>query len=293
VASAEGAQRLVTRWLVTGGSGQLGSEVVALLRARGTDVVAPSHAELDIADAASVEASFETHRPDVVVSCAAYTAVDAAETDVEGATLLNATAPALLATASGRIGARLLHVSTDYVFAGDGTEPYAEDAPTAPRSVYGATKLAGEEAVHETLPGSGYVVRTAWLYGATGSNCVRTIVRLAEDRDVLEVVDDQLGQPTWAADVADRLVALGSSDAAPGVYHATSSGSTTWFGFARAVFEAYGLDPERIRPTTTDRFPRPAPRPAYSVLGHDRWAAAGLEPIRDWRDAVAAALPLS
>jgi dTDP-4-dehydrorhamnose reductase len=293
VASAEGAQRLVTRWLVTGGSGQLGSEVVALLRARGAGVVAPSHAELDIADEGSVEAAFLAHRPDVVVSCAAYTAVDAAESDVAGATLLNATAPALLATASGRTGSRLLHVSTDYVFAGDGTAPYAEDAPTAPRSVYGATKLAGEEAVLETLPGSGYVVRTAWLYGATGSNFVRTIVRLAEDRDVLEVVDDQLGQPTWAADVADRLVALGLGDAPSGVYHATSSGSTTWFGFARAVFEAYGLDPERVRPTTTDRFPRPAPRPAYSVLGHDRWAVAGLDPIRDWRAAVDAALPLA
>jgi dTDP-4-dehydrorhamnose reductase len=282
----------VTRWLVTGGSGQLGSEVVGILRSRGAEVVAPTHAVLDIADESSIAAAFDEHRPDVVVSCAAYTAVDAAQTDVEGATLLNATAPALLATASGRVGARLLHVSTDYVFAGDGTQPYAEDAPTAPRSVYGATKLAGELAVLETLPGTGYVVRTAWLYGATGSNFVRTMVRLAGERDVLEVVDDQLGQPTWAADVADRLVALGEAEAPPGVYHATSSGSTTWFGFARAVFEAYGLDPERVRPTTTDRFPRPAPRPAYSVLGHARWAAAGLEPIRDWRAAADAALPL-
>ena len=282
----------MTRWLVTGGSGQLGSEVVGLLRSRGDDVVAPSHAELDVADETSVREAFDAHRPDVVVSCAAYTAVDAAETDVEGATLLNAQAPALLAAASGRTGARLLHVSTDYVFAGDGSQPYDEDAPTSPRSVYGATKLAGERAVLETLPTTGFVVRTAWLYGAGGSNFVRTIVRLAGERDVLEVVDDQVGQPTWAADVADRLVALGDSDAAPGVYHATSSGSTTWFGFARSVLAAYGLDPERVRPTTTDRFSRPAPRPAYSVLGHARWAAAGLEPIRDWRAAVDAALPL-
>lgn len=282
----------MTRWLVTGGSGQLGSEVVSLLRARGDDVVAPSHAQLDITDPGSVADAFASLRPDVVISSAAYTAVDAAETDADAAMLLNGTAPSLIADACARSGARMLHVSTDYVFAGDGTEPYAEDAPTAPRSVYGATKLVGEQAVLSKLPERGYVVRTAWLYGATGSNFVRTIVRLAGERDTLEVVDDQVGQPTWARDVADRLVALADVAAPPGVYHATSSGSTTWFGFARAVLEEYGLDPHRVLPTTTDRFPRPAPRPAYSVLGHARWADAGLEPIRDWRDAAAAALPL-
>lgn len=282
----------MTRWLVTGGTGQLGSEVVALLRAQGDDVVAPTRHDLDITDALAVDALVHDVRPDVVVGCAAYTAVDAAESDLEGATRLNAEAPAYLAGACREVGARLLQVSTDYVFAGDATTPYAEDAPTGPRTVYGATKLAGEHAVLETLPDLGYVVRTAWLYGATGANFVRTMVRAAGEREVLEVVDDQHGQPTWAADVADRLVALGRADAEPGVYHATSAGETTWFGFARAVFEAYGLDPERVRPTTTDRFPRPAPRPAWSVLGHDRWARAGIEPIRHWREAVDAALPL-
>ena len=159
-------------------------------------------------------------------------------------------------------------------------------AATAPRSAYGRTKLAGELAVRELAPEHGYVVRTAWVYGATGSNFVKTMARLERDRDTLEVVDDQRGSPTWSADLARGLVQLAGSDAAPGIYHCTGSGETSWFGLARAVFDELGADPERVRPTTTDKFPRPAPRPAYSVLSDAAWRAAGLSPLPHWRAAL-------
>ena len=279
------------RLLITGVTGQLGSQVVALLSAQGHHVVAPTRAQLDVTEAAAVRAFVGTTHPDVVVSCAAYTAVDAAEIDVAGATALNADAPRHLALACAQVGARMLHVSTDYVFSGDAHEPYGEDAPTGPRTVYGRTKLAGEAAVLEVLPDSAYIVRTAWLYGPTGSNFVRTMLRLAAERATVEVVDDQWGQPTSARDLAARLVELAMTEAPPGIYHGTNSGATTWHGFAREAFRLSGLDPGRVRRVSSAQFVRPAPRPAYSVLGHDRWALAGLAPMRPWQDALAAALP--
>jgi dTDP-4-dehydrorhamnose reductase len=221
-----------------------------------------------------------------VVNAAAYTAVDQAETDEDKAFAVNAAGPALLAAAAARTGARLLQVSTDYVFAGDADRPYAEQDEPDPRSAYGRTKLAGELAVRELAPEHGYVVRTAWVYGATGSNFVKTMARLERDRDTVEVVDDQRGSPTWSADLARGLVELAGSAAAPGTYHCTGSGETSWFGLARAVFEELGADPERVRPTSTDRFPRPAPRPAYSVLSDRAWRAAGLSPLPHWRQAL-------
>ncbi|RIQ28183.1 dTDP-4-dehydrorhamnose reductase [Jiangella rhizosphaerae] len=275
------------RWLVTGAAGMLGRDVVAALD--GADVTALDRARLDVTDADAVDAAVRGH--DVVVNTAAWTDVDGAETAEAAATAVNGTGPANLAAACARHGARLVHVSTDYVFDGAATTPYAEDAPTAPRSAYGRSKLAGERAVLSTLPDAGYVVRTAWLYGEHGGNFVATMARLSAARKFLDVVDDQRGQPTWSMDVGTRLVDLVRSDAPAGVYHATNSGETTWFGLARAVFAHLGLDPARVRPTTTDAFPRPAPRPAYSVLGHAGWARAGLPPLRPWDEALAAAAP--
>ena len=167
--------------------------------------------------------------------------------------------------------------------------PYPVDAPTGPRSAYGRTKLAGEQAVLAVLPDAGYVVRTAWVYGAVGANFVKTMVRLEQTNPTLRVVDDQRGSPTWSADLAAGLVALGRSGAAAGVYHCTNAGDTTWCGLARAVFEEIGADPARVLPTTTDEFPRPAPRPAYSVLSGAAWRAAGLTPLPPWRDALSRA----
>ncbi|MFF9348319.1 dTDP-4-dehydrorhamnose reductase [Streptomyces sp. NPDC014734] len=282
-------------WLVTGAAGMLGRDVLARLADEDVTAVAADRAAVDVADAASVRAAFVRHRPAVVVNCAAWTAVDDAETREEAALRVNGTGPGVLAGACHELGAVLLQVSTDYVFAGDAATPYAENDPTGPRTAYGRTKLAGERAVLDTLPDTGYVVRTAWLYGAAGGNFVRTMIGLEGVRETLDVVDDQRGQPTWTADLADRLVRLGraarAGTAPAGVYHGTSGGETTWCGFAREVFRLLGADPGRVRPTTGAAFARPAPRPAFSVLGHERWAAAGIEPIRDWRDALGEAFP--
>lgn len=280
------------RWLVTGAGGMLGRDLVTVLASRGYRVTAAARADLDITDAAAVRKRVTGH--DVVVNAAAWTDVDAAEAREDAATTVNGDGVAHLAAACADTGARLIQVSTDYVFPGDATEPYPEDAATAPVNAYGRSKLAGERAVARLLPDAGFVVRTAWLYGAHGPNFVATMLRLAAERDHLDVVDDQHGQPTWSYALARQLVALGDAALAgrapAGAYHGTASGQTTWYGLAREVFTLSGLDPDRIRPTTSDRYRRPARRPAYSVLGHGRWAEAGLQPMADWRTALAAAL---
>ncbi|MEN3356271.1 MAG: dTDP-4-dehydrorhamnose reductase [Mycobacteriales bacterium] len=275
------------RWLITGAAGQLGSDLLRVLSTvDDIEPIAVTRSEVDITVQSEVDAVVADTRPALVLNAAAYTAVDAAEADEAGATLVNGVAPGLLARACGTHGARLVQVSTDYVFAGDGAEPYPVDAPTGPRSVYGRSKLAGERAVRSVLPAASYVVRTAWVYGETGANFVKTMARLERDRETVEVVDDQRGSPTWSADLARGLVALGRSSAPAGVYHCTNSGDTTWCGLSRAIFAELGGDPGRVRPTTTDRFPRPAPRPAYSVLSPAAWLAAGLPPMPPWPDAL-------
>jgi dTDP-4-dehydrorhamnose reductase len=275
------------RILVTGAGGQLGADVVRLGGAH--EIVGLTRAQLDVTDPAAVEKAVVDAGAELVVNAAAYTAVDAAEDDEAGAAAINAEAPATLARVCALHDAGLVHVSTDYVFAGDATTPYEVDAPTGPRGAYGRTKLAGERAVRELLPERSWVVRTAWVYGESGGNFVRTMARLEAQRDTLDVVDDQRGAPTWSRDLAAGLLELAERAPAPGVYHCTNSGDTTWFGLARAVFEELGADPERVRPTTTDRFPRPAPRPAYSVLSMTAWEQVGLPRPRPWRDALHAA----
>lgn len=281
------------RWLITGAAGQLGTEIVRLLRPSG-DVRALARADLDLTDRAAVQAVVDDWlaepgdlRP-VVINTAAYTAVDAAETDEDTALAVNGDGPRNLASAiAGR--ARLIHVSTDYVFAGDAATPYAVDAPAEPRTAYGRTKLVGDRAVREIAPDTGYVVRTAWVYGAHGPNFVKTMAKLSRDRQTLQVVNDQLGSPTWTYDLARGLIELAMSDAPAGNYHCTGGGQTTWFDFTRAIFDELGLDPQRVEPTTSDAFVRPAPRPAFSVLSQTEWAAAGLTPMPDWRVALHAA----
>jgi dTDP-4-dehydrorhamnose reductase len=278
------------RWLITGSHGQLGSDLqLVLAGVPGAQVHAVDIEDLDITDSAAVAGAFGSFTPDVVVNAAAYTAVDPAEADEDAAYRVNATGPAVLAGAVARTGGRLIHVSTDYVFAGDASRPYEVDDPTAPRSAYGRTKLAGEVAVRELLPDASYVVRTAWVYGAAGANFVKTMARLERERDTVSVVDDQRGSPTWSADLARALVELATSTAPTGTYHCTNSGDTTWFGFTQAIFTELGADPARVLPTTTDAFPRPAPRPAYSVMSDSAWRAAGLTPMPGWRDALHAA----
>ncbi len=280
-------------WLVTGAGGMLGRDLVTVLTARHQQVTAVGRSELDITDPTAVRAAVAGHA--VVINAAAWTDVDAAESDEASATSVNGTGVANLARACATSGAKLLHVSTDYVFPGDATRPYPEDAPAAPINAYGRSKLAGELAVARLLPDAGYLIRTAWLYGAHGRNFVTTMLRLAAERERLDVVDDQIGQPTWSYALAERLVELGeaiqTSQVPAGVYHGTATGQTTWYGLARTVFAECGLDPERIRPTSSVRFPRPARRPGYSVLGHSRWAEAGLPPLGPWRAILGQALP--
>ena len=278
------------RWLVTGANGMLGQDLVALLRERGHDVTGLDRDDLDITDPVATRDAATGY--DVVANVAAYTAVDAAETDEGTAFTVNAVGPALLARAAHAAGARLVQISTDYVFDGVATAPYAEDAPVLPRSAYGRTKGAGEWAVRAEAPDH-LIVRTAWLYGAHGACFPKTIARVAAEKGGLDVVADQVGQPTWTVDLADLVERLVAAGAPAGTYHGTSGGQTSWHGFAQAAVAAAGLDPAIVRETTSEKFVRPAPRPAYSVLGHDALRAAGVEPIGDWAgrwDAAAASV---
>lgn len=283
-------------WLVTGANGQLGTDLQAVLAHRpGDRMTALGRTGLDLTDERGVrstvrawlsEAEGRGERP-VLVNAAAYTAVDAAETDEATALLVNGHAPGWLAEELAGRG-RLVHVSTDYVFAGDATRPYGVDDEPAPRTAYGRTKLAGERAV-AAVRGDAIVVRTAWVYAAHDTNFVRTMLRLEQERDTVSVVDDQTGTPTWSLDLARGLVEAALSPA-HGLLHATNAGATTWHGLARLIFEHVGADPERVLPTTTDAFPRPAHRPAYSVLDPAGWIAAGLTPLPPWQESVRACL---
>ncbi|MEU4320053.1 dTDP-4-dehydrorhamnose reductase [Nocardia fluminea] len=263
--------------IVTGARGLLGRQILRLApQARGF-----GRAELDITDRAAVDAALTPGA--VLINCAAYTAVDAAETDVDAAFAANATGPGVLAAACAAAGARLIHVSTDYVFPGTARTPYEPDDPTGPETVYGRSKLAGEQAV---LALGAQVVRTAWVYSGVEGDFVATMRRLEAERDTVTVVNDQLGSPTSAADLAAGLLELSTRADAPRVLHATNSGTATWFDLAAAVFTELGADPSRVLPCASSEFPRPAPRPGYSVLSPAVWNAAGLTPLRPWRIAL-------
>ena len=279
-----------SRWLVTGAGGQLGVHLVSQLRSAGADVVGLTRAELDITSAQDVSDAITGHQPDVVINAAAYTAVDAAEDDEDTATRVNAVGPSILAQTLAAHGGRLVHVSTDYVFDGAAHEPYEIDDPVAPLTAYGRSKLAGEVAVHSALPDRSHVVRTAWVYGGPGPNFVDTMLRLETERDTLTVVDDQIGSPTWVGDLAAALIEVGGSSVPAGTLHYTNAGQASWFDLARETFRLSGADPERVQPTDSASFVRPAPRPAWSVLSTSSWTDAGLQPPRPWADALAVAL---
>lgn len=282
--------------LVTGAHGMLGRAVATVLHRAGYRTVSLGRDELDITSPDAVASVWAVHRPRTVINCAAYTAVDDAEEDEATAWLTNTQGPRHLAEAAARTGAaeapaRLIHISTDYVFDGDACRPYAENAPTRPRTAYGRTKLGGERAVLDILPTTGTVLRTAWLYGAHGHHFPATMARLAHEpgREV-HVVADQYGQPTWTGDLAARIAALVARPC-PGVLHATNSGEATWFDLACEVFARLGADPARVRPVRTAAVPRVASRPRRTTLGHERWSTAGLPPMRHWLDAMDAAWP--
>ncbi|NLU81900.1 dTDP-4-dehydrorhamnose reductase [Rhodococcus sp. HNM0569] len=277
----------MNRILVTGAAGQLGTAVVDRARRGGLDVDARTSRELDVTDPAAVRDAVAAGT--VVVNCAAYTAVDAAETDEDAARRVNADGPGLLAAACAAAGARLVHVSTDYVFGGDARAAYDVADSPAPQTAYGRTKLAGERAVHAALP-SATIVRTAWVYTGTGTDFVATMLRLERERETVNVVADQVGAPTYTGDLADGLLEIVARDAPPPLLHFTNSGRASWYDLARAVFEEAGADPTRVVPCTSAEFVRPAPRPAFSVLSLRAWQDAGFTPPRAWRTALHEAL---
>ena len=275
----------MTSYLITGASGMLGRDLQHSLAGR--EVTALGRADLDVTDLDAVRVAVAGH--DVVINASAYTNVDDAESNEADAFAVNATGAQNLAIAAFESSAKLVQVSTDYVFDGSATSPYDEATPLNPISAYGRTKAEGERLALAANPDGTYIVRTAWLYGAGGPNFAKTMLRLAQSHDTVSVVTDQLGQPTWTGDLARQIVELLDADAAPGVYHATNSGEASWFEFTREIFQVVGLDPLRVKETTSAQFVRAAPRPDYSVLGHDGWASAGISPMRNWRAALSAA----
>lgn len=280
--------------LVTGASGQLGRELVLLLERSGVEAVALTRAELDLSgDADAITAAIADQRADWVVNCAAYTQVDKAESEAELAYAINRDAAAAIARGVKETGGRLLQVSTDFVFGGDQSTPYREDDPPDPLGVYGRSKHAGEQAVLGVLPGA-LILRTAWVYGSHGHNFVRTILRVAGEREELRVVDDQIGTPSWTRDIAAAMLALIRAEAA-GVYHFTNEGVASWYDFALAVLElgaelGFPLRARAIRPIPTTEYPTPARRPAYSVLSKTKIRPLLPAPIPHWRTSLRAML---
>ena len=276
------------RVLVTGAAGQLGTDVVDHLAASSDEVVGVDRAQLDIVDAESVDRLVADERPDVVVNCAAFTAVDRCESEVEAAHDVNEHGVRAIATACRRTGAHLVHISTDYVFDGTLERPYREDDRTNPRSVYGRSKLAGEHAAIEVLGEDVTIVRTSWVCGEHGNNMVELVRRLARQDAPMSFVDDQRGCPSFTTDLAPALRSL-AVDRPGGIYHLTNAGAVSWYEFVREILAASGHDPGRVHPISTADLdpPRPALRPANSVLDNARWAADGRTPLRDFREPLA------
>ena len=267
---------------VVGANGQLGSDVVRLLSPT-VDVTARVMDELDVTDRAALREAIEDSHPEVVVNCAAYTAVDRAETEQDAAYRVNVLGARNVAQAAQRVGARVVYFSTDYVFDGTATEPYDEEAPTAPLSIYGRTKLQGEQATREANPDH-LILRLAWMYGSTGHNFVRTILRLAREKDQLRIVDDQVGSPTFTEDVVHQLWTA-IEEGCSGTYHCVNTGQASWYAFAAHIVHRLGLNVPVIAIHTVD-YPAPARRPVYSVLANRKFDLEQLNVMRPWEDAL-------
>lgn len=272
--------------LVTGAAGQLGSDVVTILRNNGHDVLECDRNEMDITDLDQCQQVIGHYKPDVIIHCAAYTAVDVAETDIDGAYAVNVVGTRNITVTAESNGAKLIYISTDYVFDGTGTEPYQEYDNTNPQSIYGKSKRAGEVLV-QSLSSQYFIVRTSWLYGVQGNNFVKTMLRLGQEKTSLKVVNDQKGSPTYSVDLANFLFELMQTEKY-GIYHASNSDSCTWYEFTQAIFEeARQLGINIIAepaPCSTDEFPRPAHRPANSVMEHLSIRTNGFQDLRPWRE---------
>jgi len=275
------------RVLLTGAGGQLGVDIVRLAAREDVDLVPFDRLALDITDPVAVLSTVKEVSPDVIVHAAAYTAVDDCESNEKHAFDVNAAATSTVVSAAQEVGARVMYISTDYVFDGEKQEPYVEDDVPEPASVYGKSKLAGERAIAE-LGERGLVIRTSWVCGANGSNMVKTILGVAASREVLIFVDDQFGKPTFTADLAETILLLAGRDDS-GIMHVTNEGRASWFEFCQDVLEAAGLDRRRVQPCRTSDLqpPRPAPRPKNSVLANTRFGELGIPLLRDYREPLA------
>ena len=279
-------------WLITGGSGQLGIAVSQELGEHRVLFHAWSSKDLDITQGPTVRDVIAKLSPKVIINCAAWTDVDGAESNEVEALRVNSDGPENLALAARKSNSNLIHVSTDYVFSGESHSPWQIGDEINPQSAYGRTKAQGESRVLVAYPESSFVVRTAWLYSPWGKNFAKTMTKLALKGDSeVRVVNDQVGQPTSASDLAKQLVELGLSTSPAGIYHGTNSGQATWFEFAQEIFKLAGADIGRVTPVSSSEYPRPAKRPSYSVLSHDAWANTSVKPMRDWRIALADAMP--
>lgn len=279
-------------WMILGSDGQLGQSLQLVLTKSNTAFIACNKGVIDITNQQTVTNFFKEHKPNVVVNCAAWTAVDLAEDFEEESFRVNCLGARNVATASRQVGAVLVHVSTDYVFSGQADEPYDADSPTNPQSVYGSSKLCGEQAIQEEYAEHSYVVRTAWLYSEFKKNFVKTMVMKALRESPVRVVDDQIGQPTLAADLAQHIVDLVTRDVQVGIYHGTNSGATSWYELTREIYIALGVNPNLVTPVPTSEYPTKAVRPKYSVLSHLATSRTGLVPMRDWKVALKEALPV-
>jgi len=273
--------------LVTGANGQLGQELVQQLTKHDVELFAYTKSELDICNLNAVINVVQEIQPHVIINAAAYTKVDLAETNKELAFQVNAYGQRNLTVAAEKVGAKICYVSTDYVFDGNATEPYEEYALVNPIGVYGKSKYAGEQ-LTQSLSTKFFIVRTAWVYGEYGPNFVKTMLRLASERDELGVVSDQIGSPTYTVDLAAFILQLVQTEQY-GIYHCTNSGTCSWSEFAQAIFEESGIE-IKVNPLTTDQYPTPAKRPAYSVLSHQALTVNGFGPIRHWREGLKAFL---
>ncbi len=272
------------RLLITGAGGMLATDVVAAASARGHEVVGLGRDRLDVSVREAVLDAVVRERPDAVINCAAYTNVDGAEADPDAAAAVNAAGAGFVAAAAAAVGAWVLHVSTDYVFDGEKGTPYLESDPTGPRSVYGSTKLLGERAVALAAPDTHTIVRTSWLFGVAGHCFPATMLRLASERDLLTVVDDQVGCPTFTGHLAQALVGLADGEPQRGIVHVAAAGEGSWYDFAVEIMREADVNVE-VRPCSTAAFPRPARRPAYSVLRSER---AGAPVLPEWHDGLRA-----
>jgi len=279
-------------WLITGSSGQLGIAISEELSVRGISFEAKSSIDLDITRGSIVDELVTNLAPEVIINCAAWTDVDGAESHELEASRVNCDGAENIALAAKKTGAKLVHVSTDYVFSGQSESPWEVNDEINPQSAYGRTKAEGERRVLGGYPANSLIVRTAWLYSPWGKNFAKTMVRLAIRSDMeVRIVNDQMGQPTSATDLAKQLVGLGQSDSPAGIYHGTNSGQATWFEFAQEIFKLVGADMDRIIPVSSDEFLRPAKRPRYSVLSHKSWIETSMRPMRDWQIALDEAIP--